>query len=131
LANEIVELVKTFGFDAAHLLPNVPDGHKCKRLHGHGFQFTVHLKGPVDPVTGWLIDFGDLKAVVKPIINDHLDHYFLNEVVGLENPTSENLAIWLWNKIKPKLPLLYKITVFETCSSSCVYKGPNLESSGN
>jgi 6-pyruvoyltetrahydropterin/6-carboxytetrahydropterin synthase len=121
---EEIELVKTFGFDAAHMLPNVPEGHKCKRLHGHSFRFSVHLKGPVDPHTGWLIDFADLKKVVKPIIDNHLDHYYLNDVKGLENPTSENLAIWLWNQIKPHFPQLNKITVFETCTSSCVYEGP-------
>ncbi len=121
---EIIELVKTFRFDAAHYLPNVPEGHKCRRIHGHSFQFSIHLRGPVDPHTGWLIDFGDLKKIVQPILDNYLDHYFLNEVEGLENPTSENIAIWLWNKLKPELPYLFKITVFETCTSSCVYEGP-------
>jgi 6-pyruvoyltetrahydropterin/6-carboxytetrahydropterin synthase len=120
---EIVELTKTFSFDAAHLLPNVPDGHKCKRLHGHSFRFSVHLRGPLDPYTGWLIDFADLSKIIKPIIEEHLDHYYLNDVKGLENPTSENIAIWLYEHIKPLLPLLYKITVFETCTSSCIYEG--------
>ncbi|MCU0825127.1 MAG: 6-carboxytetrahydropterin synthase QueD [Leptospira sp.] len=120
---EEIELSKTFGFEAAHFLPNVPDGHKCKRVHGHSFRFSVHLKGNLDPATGWLMDFGELKSIVKPIIEEHLDHYMLNDVPGLENPTSENITIWLWNKLKPKLPLLDKIIVYETCTSSSVYRG--------
>jgi 6-pyruvoyltetrahydropterin/6-carboxytetrahydropterin synthase len=122
-----IELIRAFSFDAAHLLPNVPDGHKCKRLHGHTFHFKIHLKGNVDPNTGWLMDFGDIKKVVKPLIENYLDHYYLNDVEGLENPTSENIAIWLWRKLKPDLPLLFKITLHETCNSACVYSGPKNE----
>ncbi|TGN20450.1 6-carboxytetrahydropterin synthase QueD [Leptospira idonii] len=121
---EEIELSKTFGFEAAHFLPNVPEGHKCKRMHGHSFRFSVTLKGEIDPHTGWVMDFGELKSIVKPIIDEHLDHYILNDVKGLENPTSENVAVWIWNKIKPQLPLLDQITVYETCTSSCVYRGP-------
>lgn len=121
-ANEI-ELIKKFRFDAAHFLPNVPDGHKCKRMHGHTFYFKVHLKGYIDTEQGWLMDFGDVKKIVKPIIENYLDHYCLNDIIGLENPTSEVLAIWLWQKLKPKLPLLDAITVYETCTSSCIYRG--------
>ncbi|MCZ8155275.1 MAG: 6-carboxytetrahydropterin synthase QueD [Leptospira sp.] len=121
---EEIELSKTFGFEAAHFLPNVPEGHKCKRMHGHSFRFSVSVKGEIDPVTGWIMDFGELKGVIKPLIEEHLDHYVLNDVPGLENPTSENIAVWLWNVIKPKLPLLDKITLYETCTSSCVYRGP-------
>jgi len=121
---EEIEISKTFGFEAAHYLPNVPEGHKCKRMHGHSFRFAVYLKGEIDSHTGWLMDFSELKSIVKPIIDEHLDHFVLNEVPGLENPTSENIAIWLWNQIKPKLPLLDKITLYETCTSSCVYRGP-------
>ena len=120
---EEIELVREFVFDAAHLLPKVPEGHKCRRLHGHTFRFRIHLKGGVDPETGWLMDFGEIKKIVKPLIDDQLDHYYLNDIEGLENPTSENLAIWLWNKLKPQLPLLHKITVLETCNSSCSYSG--------
>jgi 6-pyruvoyltetrahydropterin/6-carboxytetrahydropterin synthase len=123
---EEIELSKTFGFEAAHFLPNVPDGHKCKRVHGHSFRFAVHLKGELDPNSGWLMDFGELKSIVKPIIEENLDHFMLNDVPGLENPTSENITIWLWNKLKPKLPLLDKIVVFETCTSSSTYRGPKL-----
>jgi len=120
---EELELSKTFGFEAAHFLPNVPDGHKCKRMHGHSFRFTVVLKGRLDPEKGWIMDFADLGAVVKPIIEKYLDHYLLNEVPGLQNPTSERVAVWLWNRLKPELPLLYKIVVHETCTSSCAYYG--------
>jgi 6-pyruvoyltetrahydropterin/6-carboxytetrahydropterin synthase len=124
---EEVELIRAFYFDAAHYLPKVPDGHKCKRMHGHTFKFQIHLKGPVDPQTGWLVDFGEIKKVVKPIISTQLDHRCLNEVEGLENPTSENLAIWLWNHFKPDLPLLSSVTVFETCNSACIYSGKRYE----
>ena len=120
---EEIELIKEFSFDAAHLLPNVPEGHKCRRLHGHTFYFKIHLKGKIDPHTGWLMDFGEIKKIVKPIIENQLDHYYLNDVEGLENPTSENIAIWLWRKFKPELPMLYKVTVRETCTSECVYSG--------
>lgn len=122
---EELELSKTFGFEAAHYLPNVPAGHKCKRMHGHSFRFSVVLKGEIDPETGWIMDFAELKDIVKPIIEKHLDHYVLNDVPGLENPTSERIAIWLWAKIKPELPLLDKIILYETCTSSCVYRGPS------
>lgn len=120
-----IEISRDFRFEAAHLLPNVPDGHKCKRLHGHSFRFTVCLKGEMVQDKGWLMDYGDIKKIVKPIIDDFLDHRYLNEVEGLENPTSENLAIWIWNKLKPRLPLLYKIIVNETCNTACVYRGQN------
>lgn len=121
---QIVEIVKTYRFEAAHYLPNVPDGHKCKRMHGHSFKFEVMLKGEIDPQTGWLMDFGDVSKVVKPLIEDSLDHYLLNDIEGLENPTSEQLCIWLWNRIKPRLNSLSGIIVHETCTARCHYRGP-------
>lgn len=117
-----VELSKQFSFEAAHSLPNVPAGHKCGRLHGHSFRVEVTVKGPVDPRTGWLMDFADLKALFKPL-EDQLDHRFLNDVPGLENSTSENIARWIWQHLKPQLPALYSITVHETCTSKCTYRG--------
>src|ERR1041384_5916538 len=105
-----VELTKEFHFEAAHSLPNVPKGHKCARLHGHSFRVEITVKGPVDPHSGWLIDFAELKEKFKPL-EDQLDHRFLNEVPGLENSTSENIARWIWQKLKPQLPILYQITV--------------------
>lgn len=122
---EEIELTKEFRFDAAHYLPNLPEGHKCKRMHGHSFRFKVHLKGQIDPHTGWLMDFAEVSKVIKPLLENFLDHYLLNEIQGLENPTSENISIWLWQRIKPQLPLLYKITLNETCTSACVYEGPS------
>ena len=117
-----VELVKEFRFEAAHYLPNVPEGHKCRRMHGHSFRGEVAVRGEVDPVTGWLIDFADLQKLVRPIV-DRLDHYLLNELPGLENPTSEVLAAWIWNELKPQLPILERITIEETCTSRCHYFG--------
>ena len=117
-----VKLNKTFTFEAAHLLPTFPEGHKCRRLHGHSFRITVEVAGEVDKAKGILIDYGDIKATYEPI-RKQLDHYYLNEIVGLENPTSEVLARWIWQRLKPELPLLSKITVAETCDSACEYEG--------
>jgi len=117
-----VRLVKEYRFEAAHLLPNVPKGHKCQRLHGHSFKVELAIHGPVDETTGWFIDFGDLDEIWAPL-HDTLDHHYLNEVPGLENPTSENLARWLWERIRPKLPQLSRVTVYETCDARCEYEG--------
>jgi 6-pyruvoyltetrahydropterin/6-carboxytetrahydropterin synthase len=117
-----MEICKTFDFEAAHLLPNVPPGHKCARLHGHSFRVSVHVKGPVGERTGWVMDFADIKAAFDPILQ-RLDHYYLNEIEGLANPTSENLARWIWARLKPALPLMSKLVVHETCTSKCVYRG--------
>lgn len=117
-----MEICKTFDFEAAHLLPNVPPGHKCARLHGHSFRVSVYVKGPVGERTGWVMDFADIKAAFDPILQ-RLDHYYLNEIEGLSNPTSEHLARWIWDRLKPALPLMSKLVVHETCTSKCVYRG--------
>lgn len=117
-----MEIYKEFNIEAAHRLPHVPEGHKCGRLHGHSFMVSIHVAGDVDPQTGWIMDFADLKAAFKPIY-ERLDHHYLNDIPGLENPTSENLARWIWNELKPALPELSKIVVRETCTSGCVYQG--------
>src|SRR5689334_13926787 len=117
-----VDLVKEYRFEAAHRLPQVPPGHKCARLHGHSFKFEIHVVGPVDERTGWFIDYGDLDEVVMPLVGQ-LDHYYLNEVAGLENPTSEVLARWLYDRIRPRIPSLEAVTLFETCDARCVYRG--------
>ena len=117
-----IELRKTYQFEAAHLLPHLPKTHKCRRLHGHSFQVEVVVTGPIDPKLGWLIDYADITKAFKPFL-DKLDHYYLNEVPGLENPTSENVAIWIWKKLKPRLPQLTEIVVAETCTARCVYRG--------
>ncbi len=117
-----VRLSKQFHFEAAHDLPTFPGDHKCHRLHGHSFRFDVVVEGEVDPGKGYLIDYGDIKAVTDPIVR-RLDHYYLNEIDGLWNPTSENLARWIWQQLKPSLPLLYAVIVYETCTSTCEYFG--------
>ena len=117
-----MEIYKEFTFEAAHRLPNVPEGHKCARLHGHSFRVTIHVSGSLDQKLGWVIDFSEIKTAFKPIMNQ-LDHNYLNDIAGLENPTSENLAVWIWNELKSSLPKLTQIVVSETCSSGCIYRG--------
>ena len=117
-----MDIYKEFTFEAAHLLPHVPQGHKCRRLHGHSFRLQIHVTGPLDEKLGWVMDFGDIKTAARPIIQQ-LDHYYLNDIEGLENPTSENLARWIWIRLKPTLPQLSQIVVMETCTSGCVYRG--------
>jgi 6-pyruvoyltetrahydropterin/6-carboxytetrahydropterin synthase len=118
----VVRLSKTFSFEAAHDLPTFPEGHKCRRLHGHSFRFEVIVEGEVDPAKGYLVDYGDIKKATAPLIHQ-LDHYYLNDIKGLENPTAENLAVWIYNHLKVELPLLAGILVYETCTSSCEYRG--------
>lgn len=116
-----MEIFKEFTFEAAHLLPYVPAGHKCGRLHGHSYRVEVNVVGTVDPQAGWVMDFADVKAAFAPLY-DQLDHRYLNEVAGLENPTSENVARWIWDCLVGVLPLS-AVTVRETCTSGCVYRG--------
>lgn len=117
-----MEIFRIFTIEAAHRLPQVPPGHKCARLHGHSFRVELHLQGAVDPKTGWVMDFADVRQAFQPTY-DRLDHHYLNDIPGLENPTSENLARWIWEQMKPLLPLLDKVVVHETCTSGCVYRG--------
>jgi len=116
------ELVRTFRFDAAHCLPDAPEGHKCRKLHGHGYRLDVHVAGDVDKRTGWLMDFGEIKKAVEPVIAA-MDHRCLNDIPGLENSTSEMLAKYIWDRLKPALPCLDAITVWESENSRCVYRG--------
>jgi 6-pyruvoyltetrahydropterin/6-carboxytetrahydropterin synthase len=118
-----MQIFKEFHIEAAHRLPQVPAGHKCARLHGHSFRIAVHVAGPVGAATGWVMDFADIKAAVAPL-HEALDHRYLNEIEGLENPTSENLAVWIWQRLKPRLPALAKIVIHETCTTGCEYAGP-------
>ena len=120
---DTVTLTHTFTFEAAHLLPHVPDGHKCRRLHGHSFAVEVKVEGPLNPELGWLMDYALIKEHVSPV-RAALDHTYLNEVDGLENPTSENIAVWIWQRLKPTLPPLAEVTVRETCQNACTYRGP-------
>ena len=119
---EPMDIYKEFHFEAAHRLPNVPEGHKCARLHGHSFQVCLTVSGAVGADSGWVMDFGDIKQCFAPL-RAQLDHNYLNEIPGLENPTSENIARWIWEKLKPGLPLLSRIEIRETCTSGCVYRG--------
>ena len=121
-----VRLARRFAFEAAHRLPEAPEGHKCRRLHGHSFKVELVCEGEVDSRTGWLIDFADIKAAFEPI-HEMLDHRYLNEVEGLENPTAEVLARWIWRRVKPGLASLAEVSVEETCSARCMYRGCNDE----
>jgi len=123
---ETMEIFWEFTFEAAHRLPNVPSDHKCSRLHGHSYRVQVHVKGPVEENAGWVVDFGHIKDACKPVIA-RLDHYYLNEIPGLENPTSERLAAWIWGELASSLPMLSAVTVRETCTSGCVYRGPGTD----
>jgi 6-pyruvoyltetrahydropterin/6-carboxytetrahydropterin synthase len=117
-----MNIFRAFTIEAAHRLPNVPAGHKCSRLHGHSFRIELHVSGDVDPHTGWVMDFAELKTAFQPVF-DKLDHFYLNDVPGLENPTSENLARWIWNEMKSRVPLLSRVMIHETCTSGCHYDG--------
>jgi 6-pyruvoyltetrahydropterin/6-carboxytetrahydropterin synthase len=117
-----MRIYKEFSFEAAHRLPNVPAGHKCARLHGHSFHVRVTVEGPLGATSGWVMDFADLKTAFGPV-HDRLDHRFLNEIPGLENPTSEVLAQWIWRELRTSLPSLVEIEVRETCTSGCIYRG--------
>ncbi|WP_241645314.1 6-carboxytetrahydropterin synthase QueD [Rosenbergiella metrosideri] len=118
----VTTLFKEFQFEAAHFLPHVPEGHKCGRLHGHSFLVRLEITGEVDAHTGWVMDFAELKAAFKPLY-ERLDHHYLNDIDGLENPTSEVLAVWIWQQMKPKLPLLSAVMIKETCTAGCTYRG--------
>lgn len=118
-----MELVREYRFEAAHQLPRVPPGHRCARLHGHSYRVEVTVSGDMADDSGWVVDFYDMDHVVAPIV-EALDHRFLNELPGLENPTSERLCLHLWRAIAPKLPGLSAITVWETHDSRCTYRGP-------
>lgn len=117
-----MDIFKRFTFEAAHRLPNLPQTHKCSRLHGHSFMVELHLSGPIQGREAWVMDFADVKAAFAPTL-DRLDHYYLNDIPGLENPTSEVIARWIWRELKPRLPQLSKVVLFETCTAGCVYAG--------
>jgi 6-pyruvoyltetrahydropterin/6-carboxytetrahydropterin synthase len=117
-----MEIHKEFGFESAHRLPNLPPEHKCSRMHGHSFRARVHVTGEPDPTLGWVMDFADIKAACEPV-REQLDHRVLNEVAGLENPTSEVIARWIWDRLVGELPGLSAVEVSETCTSGCTYRG--------
>jgi len=117
-----MDVFRIFQIEAAHHLPHVPEGHKCARIHGHSFRIEIHVSGEVGELTGWVMDFADLRHAFQPLF-DQLDHRYLNEIEGLENPTSENLARWIWQRLQESLPSLSKIVVQETCNAGCTYTG--------
>jgi 6-pyruvoyltetrahydropterin/6-carboxytetrahydropterin synthase len=118
----VTEIWRSFTFDAAHYLPKVPAGHKCGNMHGHTYTVELRLHGQVDPVTGWVRDFGEIKDAFR-VLEAQLDHKLLNDVPGLDNPTSELLAQWLWDRLVGPLPELHAVTVSETANSGVVYSG--------
>jgi len=117
-----MEIFKTCTLESAHRLPNVPPGHKCARVHGHSFRVELHVSGPVDERLGWVMDFAEVGSAFEPLYRQ-LDHHYLNDVPGLDNPTSENLARWIWGELKPRLPQLSRVVVHETCTSGATYTG--------
>lgn len=117
-----MEIFREYRIEAAHRLPNLPETHKCYRLHGHSFRIAVHVRGDVGADSGWVMDFADIDRIFRPVF-DALDHRYLNEIEGLENPTSENLARWVWSRIESSLPSLSAVHVYETCTSGCIYRG--------
>ena len=117
-----MEIWKDFTFEAAHRLPNLPEDHKCARLHGHSYQVQIYVEGDLDPQLAWVVDFADIKQAFDPVLTQ-LDHYYLNDIDGLENPTSEILVRWIWQRLKPRLPGLSKIQLAESCTCGVVYRG--------
>ena len=117
-----VALTKTFQIEAAHYLPLLAKSHKCSRMHGHSFQIEVRVEGECDPQLCWLMDYSDIKTAFQPLF-DQIDHNCFNDIHGLENPTSEMLAKWIWDRLKPSLPLLTKVIVAETCTARAEYQG--------
>lgn len=117
-----MRIFKEFRFEAAHWLPRVPEGHKCRRMHGHSYRCVVHVRGPVDPEMGWVIDFGELRDAVEPL-RRQLDHYVLNEIEGLDNPTCEAVARWIWRRLAPAVPGICRLELHETATAGCVYDG--------
>jgi 6-pyruvoyltetrahydropterin/6-carboxytetrahydropterin synthase len=117
-----MEIFNIYHIEAARRLPGLPESHPCSRVHGHSFRVELYVSGPVNADTGWVIDFAELDAAFAPT-KAQIDHRYLNDIPGLENPTSERLAQWIWQKLKPAVPGLSKIVVQETQQSGCVYTG--------
>jgi 6-pyruvoyltetrahydropterin/6-carboxytetrahydropterin synthase len=117
-----MRIVQAFGFEAAHSLPNVPESHRCRRVHGHSYRVELALAGPVDPQTGFVVDFFDVERAFEGVL-EFLDHQYLNEIDGLANPTAENIALWIWSQVRPKLAQLSLVRVFETPQCWAEYAG--------
>ncbi len=117
-----MKITQAFSFEAAHRLPNVPTTHRCHRMHGHSYRVELRLEGPVDRESGFVIDFFDVEHVFAPLLVQ-LDHHCLNEIEELSNPTAENIAIWIWNRVKPLLPQTAAVVVYETANCWAEYNG--------
>ncbi|MCB9728467.1 MAG: 6-carboxytetrahydropterin synthase QueD [Deltaproteobacteria bacterium] len=122
MTGRTARIIRTFTFEAAHRLPNVPPEHKCARLHGHSFSVELSVEGNIGAESGWVLDFAEVKQAWQPL-HDQLDHRYLNEVAGLENPTSEVIAVWIWERLAPRLPGLAQVVVMETCTARVSYQG--------
>jgi 6-pyruvoyltetrahydropterin/6-carboxytetrahydropterin synthase len=118
----IVELKKLYSFESAHHLPRVPAGHKCSRMHGHSYRVEIALRGPVDPKTGWMVDFAVIDDAWAELFRQ-FDHHTLNDIAGLDNPTCENLCSYVWQVMDKRVPHLAAVTVWETADSCCTYRG--------
>lgn len=116
------EMKVQYRIESARHLPQLPESHPCRRLHGHSFVITLTLFGPWKPNMGWMYDYHELDQIVKPILTV-LDHNVLNNIPGLSNPTSEMIAVYLYENIKPVLSELQKVTVAETPTTECTYSG--------
>jgi len=117
-----VRLTKDFSFEAAQTLPNVPPAHKCGKMHGHSFKIEISVEGEVDPACGWLYDHSRISRAMDPLL-ELLDHSYLNDIPGLDNPTIENMCRWFWEKLEHQLPGLSEIVIHETPTARCSYKG--------
>ena len=115
-------LIKEFRFEAAQTLPNLPEGHKCRSMHGHSFKVEVCVEGEIDPAIGWIYDHKQISRAMDPLL-ELLDHSYLNEIEGLENPTIELMAAWFWRKLEPDCPGLCEIVIHETPTARCVFRG--------
>ncbi len=115
-------LTKDFRFEAAQTLPNLPGDHKCKRMHGHSFKLEITIEGEINPAIGWIYDHAEITGAMKPLM-EQFDHGYLNDIEGLENPTIELMAAWLWKKLAPKLPGLFEIVIHETPTARCSFRG--------
>jgi 6-pyruvoyltetrahydropterin/6-carboxytetrahydropterin synthase len=120
----MVQIFKEYRFEAAHRLPHVPPDHPCSRLHGHSYRVVLRLEGPLDPQLGWVLDFAELDDAFLPL-RAQLDHYYLNDIEGLDNPTCEILAQWLWRRLVDSLEGLRWVEVWETADAGCRYQGPD------
>ena len=114
------ELKQQFRIESARFLPNLPKSHPCSKIHGHSFKIILKLVGPLDPKIGWVLDYQKISETMAPLLL-RLDHQILNEVEGLENPTSELLAKWIYDQTLRIIPILKTVTIMETESTECTY----------